>query len=101
MNLAPVPAKLPKTPALPADGCSKFTPFAAILQTEELRVGTRSHVIAWCKDLEVRALAGSSVRREDFFVGSKAPWFEVTDGLPQLEIWPGSRTGERKTSGEV
>ena len=22
------------------------------------------------------------------FVGSKAPWFEITDGLPQHETWP-------------
>ncbi|MEO6928162.1 MAG: GFA family protein [Casimicrobiaceae bacterium] len=36
-----------------------------------------------------------------FFVGSKAPWFEITDGLPQYETWPGSRTDVRKTSGEV
>jgi len=33
-----------------------------------------------------------------FFVGSKAPWFEITDGLPQHETWPGSRAEVRKTS---
>jgi hypothetical protein len=36
-----------------------------------------------------------------FFVGSKAPWFEITDGLPQHETWPGSRTDVRKTSDET
>jgi hypothetical protein len=35
-----------------------------------------------------------------FFVGSKAPWFEITDGLPQYETWPGSLEAVRKTSGE-
>ena len=36
----------------------------------------------------------------DFFVGSEAPWFEITDGLPQHDTWPGSRTEVRKTSDE-
>ena len=26
--------------------------------------------------------------REHIFVGSKAPWFTITDGLPQHEEWP-------------
>ena len=25
---------------------------------------------------------------EHIFVGSKAPWFEITDALPQYEEWP-------------
>ena len=36
-----------------------------------------------------------------FFVGSKAPWYEITDGLPQYDTWPGSRVDVRKTSGEA
>ena len=24
----------------------------------------------------------------NIFVGSKAPWYEITDGLPQYEAWP-------------
>jgi hypothetical protein len=36
-----------------------------------------------------------------FFVGSKAPWFEITDDLPQHETWPGSRTEVRRTSSET
>ena len=36
-----------------------------------------------------------------FFVGSKAPWYEITDGLPQWETWPASRVNVRKTSGET
>ncbi|HEY8245045.1 MAG TPA: GFA family protein, partial [Casimicrobiaceae bacterium] len=36
-----------------------------------------------------------------FFVGSKAPWYEITDGLPQHDTWPGSRVDVRKTSGEA
>lgn len=27
--------------------------------------------------------------REHIFVGSKAPWYEITDTLPQFEEWPG------------
>jgi hypothetical protein len=26
--------------------------------------------------------------REHIFVGSKAPWYEITDALPQFEEWP-------------
>jgi hypothetical protein len=26
--------------------------------------------------------------REHIFVGSKAPWYEITDALPQFEKWP-------------
>lgn len=26
--------------------------------------------------------------REHIFVGSKAPWYEITDGLPQYREWP-------------
>lgn len=26
--------------------------------------------------------------RAHIFVGSKAPWYEITDGLPQFEEWP-------------
>ena len=36
-----------------------------------------------------------------FFVGSKAPWFELTDDLPQHETWPGTRTEVRRTSSET
>jgi hypothetical protein len=35
-----------------------------------------------------------------FFVASKAPWFEITVGLPQRETWPGTRADVRKTSDE-
>jgi len=35
-----------------------------------------------------------------FFVSSKAPWFEITDGLPQFETWPGSHARIRETSDE-
>ena len=35
-----------------------------------------------------------------FFVASKAPWFEITDGLPPHETWPGTRVDARKTSDE-
>lgn len=29
---------------------------------------------------------------EHIFVGSKAPWFEITDALPQHDAWPPGRT---------
>ena len=35
-----------------------------------------------------------------FFVGSKAPWFDISDDLPQYDTWPGSRVAVRRTSDE-
>ena len=35
-----------------------------------------------------------------FFVGSKAPWFTITDGLPQHDTWPGSHAKVRETRGD-
>jgi hypothetical protein len=32
------------------------------------------------------------------FVGSKSPWFKITDELPQYEEWPGSHAKVRETS---
>lgn len=31
------------------------------------------------------------------FVGSKAPWHEITDGLPQFDSWPVSESRVRET----
>jgi hypothetical protein len=31
------------------------------------------------------------------FAGSKAPWYEITDGMPQYEEWPGSLERVMKT----
>lgn len=31
------------------------------------------------------------------FVGSKAPWFDISDGLPQYEAWPISESVVRST----
>lgn len=32
------------------------------------------------------------------FVGSKASWYEITDGVRQYDTWPGSEDAVRKTS---
>jgi len=32
------------------------------------------------------------------FVGSKASWFQITDGIPQFEEWPGGEEAVRQTS---
>jgi integrase/recombinase XerD len=42
----------------------EFMAFAGIRQSDELRLVTRAHVLAWRKDLEQRALAGSTLRRK-------------------------------------
>ncbi len=33
----------------------------------------------------------------NIFVGSKAPWYELTDGLPQYQEWPISESNVRET----
>ena len=42
----------------------EFMAFVGISAAGEFRVVTRSHIIAWRKDLEGRQLAGSTVRRK-------------------------------------
>jgi hypothetical protein len=32
--------------------------------------------------------------REHIFVGSKAPWYEIDDALPQFEKWPPGMSGD-------
>ena len=54
----------PRTRRAYAGDIREFMTFVGINHPEEFRVVTRSHVIAWRKDLEERALAGSSVRRK-------------------------------------
>ena len=41
--------------------------------------------------------APSNAPEGHFFVGSKAPWFTITDGLPQHDTWPGSHAKVRET----
>lgn len=36
----------------------------------------------------------------NIFVGSKAPWYEICDGLPQFENWPASEAAVRATAQE-
>jgi len=36
-----------------------------------------------------------------FWVGSKSPWHEITDGLPQYDTWPGSHDKVRETSSDA
>lgn len=36
-----------------------------------------------------------------FWVGSKSPWYAITDGLPQYETWPGSHEKVRETRGDT
>jgi site-specific recombinase XerD len=43
---------------------NNFMHFAGIQSPEEFRVVTRAHLIAWRKDLEGRAVAGSTIRRK-------------------------------------
>jgi len=35
--------------------------------------------------------------RAHIFVGSKAPWYPISDGLPQYEGWPGAEAEVRQT----
>lgn len=43
-------------------------------------------------------LEGVETRPEaNIFTGSKASWYEITDGLPQYEAWPGSEARVRET----
>src|SRR5262245_31768726 len=68
-----------------------------------LRVRVESHQHVRRRPSEDRGSArwpgsGAEQRaRGHFFVGSKAPWFTITDGLPQHDTWPGSHARVRET----
>jgi integrase/recombinase XerD len=47
-----------------------FTAFAGVQRPEEMRQVTRTHLIAWRKDLERRGLAPSTIRRKFAAVAS-------------------------------
>src|SRR6266545_996404 len=71
-KLATVPAELewfanienPRTRRAYKVDLQDFMDFASIQSPAEMRDVKRSHVIAWRKDLELRKLAGSTVRRK-------------------------------------
>lgn len=45
------------------------------------------------------ALEGVEAKPEaNIFTASKASWYEITDGLPQYESWPGSEAKVRETN---
>jgi integrase/recombinase XerD len=70
--LAEVPPELewlanitnPKTRRAYRNDVGEFSAFTGLRNPVELRTVTRAHVIAWRKDLEVRALSPSSIRRK-------------------------------------
>jgi hypothetical protein len=41
--------------------------------------------------------APSNTPEGHIFVGSKSPWFEITDDLPQYEAWPDTKSKVRET----
>jgi len=70
--LAEVPPELewlanltnPKTRRAYRNDVGEFSSFTGLHNPVELRTVTRAHVIAWRKDLEVRALSPASIRRK-------------------------------------
>jgi site-specific recombinase XerD len=72
LNLADVPPEVewfanitnPQTRRAYQNDLKDFMRFAGIESPEAFRVVTRAHVIAWRKDLEGRAVAGSTIRRK-------------------------------------
>lgn len=71
-QLAALPAELewfanidnPQTRRAYQGDLAEFTTFVGIDRPEAFRIVTRSHVIAWRKHLEARALSGASIRRK-------------------------------------
>lgn len=59
-----------------------FMRFAGIRQPEEFRIVTRAHVLAWRKDLEVRALSGATLRRKLAALSSLFEYLCECNGVP-------------------
>ena len=79
----------------------EFMRFAGIHQAEEFRLVKRSHLIAWCKQLETRTLEASTVRRKlsavaslfDYLCECNAVPFNPADGVKR----PNQGTNEGKS----
>ncbi|MBV8362227.1 MAG: site-specific integrase [Deltaproteobacteria bacterium] len=77
-QLAKVPAELewlanitnPKTRRVYKIDVGEFSAFARLRHPTEFRVVTRAHVIAWCKHLESRKLADSTIHPAGFSVAA-------------------------------
>jgi integrase/recombinase XerD len=54
----------PRTRRAYRNDIEEFSRFVGIAKPEEMRSVTRSHLIAWRKQLELRNLAGSTIRRK-------------------------------------
>jgi site-specific recombinase XerD len=54
----------PRTRRAYRNDIEEFSRFVGIATPEEMRSVTRSHLIAWRKQLELRNLAGSTIRRK-------------------------------------
>lgn len=42
--------------------------------------------------------APNNIIEGHFFVGSKSPWYEISDGLPEFEEFPDSHENVRETN---
>jgi hypothetical protein len=61
----------------------EFMGFVGIGRPEEFRIVTRSHVLAWRKDLEGRELGGATIRRKLAALSSLfAPWSQPLSPAP-------------------
>ena len=65
----------------------EFMAFVGISAAGEFRVVTRSHIIAWRKDLEGRQLAGSTVRRKLAALSSLFEFLCDANGWRRCRWW--------------
>lgn len=54
----------PQTRRAYRNDLTEFMAFAGIGRPEQFRIVTRAHLLAWRHDLEIRALAGATIRRK-------------------------------------
>jgi integrase/recombinase XerD len=54
----------PKTKRAYERDVAEFSSFSGLHESRQMRTVTRAHVIAWCKDMEIRSLSPASIRRK-------------------------------------
>jgi integrase/recombinase XerD len=91
----------PKTRRIYKNDVAEFLAFTGLTDSAALRTVARSHVIAWCKDLEARALGPATIRRKlsalsslfDYLCERNAVVGNPVDGVK----WPATNNNEGGT----
>lgn len=79
----------------------EFAGFLGLQASEEFRLVTRAHVIAWRKDMETRELAASTIRRKLAAVSAMFAYLCEANAVPDNPVHGVSRPKEGSNEGKT